>query len=115
MGKSVLVVDDEPTIRGFVRRVLESEGFQVIEAVDGLDAMLKLRELAGNIDALVSDVKMPRMDGVSLAEAVQELYPKLPVLLMSGFVEKAAFGKPVVIRKPFTAKTLIAAIRALLS
>jgi len=115
MGKSVLVVDDEPTIRGFVRRVLESEGFQVIEAVDGLDAMLKLRELAGNIDALVSDVKMPRMDGISLANTVQELYPKLPILLMSGFVEKAAFGKPLIIPKPFTAQTLIAAIRALLS
>ena len=79
----ILVVDDEPSIRRFAARALLEEGFPVREAADGAQALEIVR--AGGVSVLVSDVVMPRLNGVQLMEALARSHPRLPVLLMSGY------------------------------
>jgi CheY-like chemotaxis protein len=58
-----LVVDDEPSVRNFIRAVLRSDGFQTIEAENGVQALELMRKLGTGVDLLVSDIQMPKMDG----------------------------------------------------
>src|SRR4051812_6494601 len=83
-GQSVLVVDDETAVRRFACRVLERAGFGVFEASDGVEA-LELIQQRGlpNLEAVVSDIVMPRMNGVELMQALSVSEPELPVILMS--------------------------------
>ena len=78
---TVLVVDDEEAVRFVCRVVLEGLGLRVEEAVDGLAALDRIA--AGGIDAVVSDLTMPRMDGVALRAQVAERQPGMPFLLWS--------------------------------
>jgi CheY-like chemotaxis protein len=80
----VLVVDDEDTIRQVVVRILESEGFCCLEACDGIDALEAFARSPDTIDFLLSDVSMPRMDGLELASRVAVIRPAIKVLIMSG-------------------------------
>src|SRR5919199_1387578 len=82
-GVSVLVVDDEAAVRRFAARVLERDGFEVREASDGAEALELVRKFGPEIDAVVTDIVMPRMNGVELMEALSASHPDLPVLLMS--------------------------------
>jgi len=74
------VVDDEPLVRRFAARVLEEEGFLVSQAADGVEALRLLREEVPDVDAIVSDVVMPRLNGVELLQALSSTHPQLPVL-----------------------------------
>lgn len=78
---TVLVVDDEEAVRFVCRVVLEGLGLRVEEAADGLAALDRIA--AGGIDAVVSDVTMPRMDGLALRAQVAEQQPGMPFLLWS--------------------------------
>lgn len=93
---------------------LENAGAEVIEAVDGLRA-LKLIEAGLPLDALVTDVRMPRMDGWTLAERVRELHPHLPVIYVTGWSEAP---RPVpggrVIAKPFGSHVVPIAVASLM-
>ncbi len=119
-GETVLVVDDEPTVRMLVSDVLEGLGYIPIEAADGAAGLAVLRSPA-RVDLLVSDVGLPGgMNGRQLADAGRALRPALKVLFITGYAENAAIGpgrlEPGmhVLTKPFTMDVLSQRIRNLI-
>jgi two-component system, cell cycle response regulator CpdR len=110
----ILVVDDESAVRRFVARALLEHGFLVVEALDGLDALDTVR--AVDVDAIVSDVVMPRLNGVQLMAALAVSHPQLPVVLMSGFASHELEGRGIaapcaLLTKPFSAERLVEEVR----
>src|SRR5580765_5587152 len=108
----ILVVDDEPVVRRFAARVLEAEGFLVSEAPDGAEALRLLREEVPDVGAVVSDIVMPRLNGVELLQALSSTHPQLPVLLMSGYASAELEGMGIaapcaVLAKPFAPERLV--------
>jgi CheY-like chemotaxis protein len=83
----ILVAEDEAMLRTIAVEMLEEAGFRVFEAADGVEA-LELLKANPQIGLLVSDVKMPRMDGYALAAAGYALRPELKVLLMTGYSQE---------------------------
>jgi len=82
--KTILLAEDEHLVRTFVLDMLKDCGYDVIVAVDGLDALAKSRQHTGSIDLLLSDIQMPNMTGIELAIQIQAERPAIQVLLMSG-------------------------------
>jgi DNA-binding NtrC family response regulator len=115
MLPKILVVDDEDSIRKTLREILEMEDYEVLEAKDGIDALAKVKQL--KFDLVISDIKMPKMDGVDLLDKIHLLYPELPVIMISGHgdidlavdtVKKGAFDY---IAKPPDLNRLLITIR----
>jgi CheY-like chemotaxis protein len=120
-GETVLVVDDEPTVRMLVAEVLEQLNYLPVEAGDGAAALRVLRSDA-RVDLLVTDVALPGgMNGRQLVDAARELRPELRVLFITGYAENALVGNKQlapnmrVLTKPFTIEALAAGIRDVLS
>ena len=112
---TVLVVDDEPMLREMVALMLENDGFSVLTAGSGPDAIDLSRSHRGEIDLLVSDVRMPMMDGCTLANHLQAENPALPVLLISGYCEnEVRRSRFPILPKPFSMKSLLGVVRDLL-
>jgi CheY-like chemotaxis protein len=114
-GLTVLVADDETAVRRFAVRVLQRDGYEVLEAADGVEALEMLRAGQGTIDAIVSDIVMPRMNGVELMQAAAESHPRIPVVLMSGYATAAlselGIATPCsILPKPFPAERLLAEV-----
>jgi CheY-like chemotaxis protein len=110
----ILIVDDEPAVRRFTARVLVQEGFVVAEAADGAEALVLVR--AGPVDAVVSDIVMPRVNGVELLKALAASHPQLPVILMSGYASAQLEGMGIaapcgMLTKPFPAELLVQEVR----
>jgi CheY-like chemotaxis protein len=108
-----LVVDDEPQVRRLARRALEREGYRVIEATDGLEA-LGLFTQDARIDLLVTDVRMPHTDGIVLAAALRRRFPAIPVLFMSGYPRGSEPAPEPFLAKPFEMRALCDRVRELL-
>ena len=89
MSKQVLVVDDSATVRKFVSVSLSMQGFTVVTACDGMDALEKLPK--GKFDLVVTDLNMPNMDGFELIKALRESseYHDLPVIILSSLADQA--------------------------
>ena len=105
----VLVVEDEVLVRNFVCLQLQREGYQVLAASDGVEALDLARAYTGSIQMLLTDVVMPRMDGLALVERLLEERPGLRVLVMSGKLSSEAREQSIqlpFIKKPFLAKEL---------
>lgn len=81
----ILVVDDEPGVRFVVVRLLQEEGYRVFEATDGLDAIDLVRAAPDRLDLVVSDIHMPRINGIQLLQLLTLETPDLPCILMSGY------------------------------
>lgn len=120
-GETVLVVDDEPTVRMLVSEVLEEFGYIAIEAADGIAGM-KVLQSAARVDLLITDVALPGgMNGRQLADAARTLRSDLRVLFITGYAENALIGNGhlepnmQVITKPFTMETLASRIKDMLS
>ena len=119
--RRIVLADDDQQIRSFLKAILKAQGFDVHEAGDGQEAAEVLKELGGLVDLLITDIKMPRMDGVALAKAVAEIYPTVPVLFISGWtfdlLNEPEWRRPgyAFLRKPFLPKALISAIEQLLA
>lgn len=112
----ILVVDDEPVVRRFAARVLKDEGFEVLEAADGAEALQLLHDRVPEVDAVLSDIVMPKLNGVELMQALATTRPLLPVLLMSGYANTQLEGMGIaapcaVLAKPFPAELLIEEVR----
>jgi two-component system cell cycle sensor histidine kinase/response regulator CckA len=112
----VLVVDDEAAVRRFAVRTLVREGFSVLEAEDGAEALELIRARGAAIEVVVSDIVMPRLNGVELTQAVAAAQPDLPVILMSGYATAAltelGIAAPCsVIPKPFSSDRLLEEVR----
>jgi two-component system cell cycle sensor histidine kinase/response regulator CckA len=113
--KTVLVVDDEPDVRSFVRTVLARHGYEVLEAEDGLAAYELVERLPGGIELLVTDVKMPRMDGITLGQKVSSGHPEIGVLYISAYISEAPThnaGRRF-LPKPFRPDALVECVRSL--
>ena len=80
----ILLADDEAATRDFIKRALEQDSHEIVTATDGTEALGQLTGDAG-FDLLITDVHMPAMDGLTLAEKAARLQPGLPILLMSGY------------------------------
>jgi DNA-binding response OmpR family regulator len=80
----VLVVDDDPSVRGLVVSLLRAEGFEVVAAERSQDALSTAQELERPLDLLISDVNLPGADGRHLAVEISLLHPQMKVLYMSG-------------------------------
>ena len=81
-----LVVDDEPAVRLSLRRLLEGDGFRCVEAGNGLEALDRLAEL-GEVPLIISDLRMPRLDGLGFLQQVRQTYPDTAVIMLSGMAE----------------------------
>jgi two-component system, cell cycle response regulator CpdR len=112
----ILLAEDEEGVRAFVKRALEMDGHRVTEAADGGLALDHLTAERGAFDLLLSDIRMPMMDGIALALAAARDYPQLPILLMTGYAdqrERAADLSALiddVISKPFSLADIRAAV-----
>jgi CheY-like chemotaxis protein len=117
---TVLVVDDEGPVRELTARMLQRAGYDTLLAVDGLDAWRQLRREATKVDAVVSDVVMPRMTGTELVARMQAYLPEVPIILMSGYSADDLRARgleqtPVpLLTKPFTHDELAATVTRLL-
>jgi CheY-like chemotaxis protein len=115
-GRSVLLVEDDATVRMLVRDLLDDLGFATVEADSGEAALTLLAGDGDELDLLISDVGLPGMNGRQLADEVRARVPDLPVLFMTGYAEIAAspadFLGPgmQLIAKPFKIDALAAAI-----
>ncbi len=118
MAKIILLVDDEAFVRSYIRNILRLEGFEVVEGVDGVDALEQVERRQAPVDLLVTDIRMPRMDGIALARSLNQKFPATPVLYISGFPfnldeERTLHPVPVCafLPKPFSRQTLLEAVR----
>jgi two-component system, cell cycle sensor histidine kinase and response regulator CckA len=110
-GLFVLVVDDEEAVRRFAARVLQRAGYGVSEAKDGVEA-LEMVQSGTPMDAVVSDIVMPRMNGVELMQSLWVSHPDIPIILMSGYAttelsERGIAAPCSIVMKPFSAERLL--------
>ncbi len=114
----VLIVDDESRMRKLLRDFLEREGYQILEASDGVEAM-DLFYMHKDIDLIILDVMMPRMDGWQVCKEIRE-YSKVPIVMLTARTEERSelkgfeLGVDEYIAKPFSPKILVARVGALL-
>jgi DNA-binding response OmpR family regulator len=117
----ILLVDDEESIRGFLKRGLEMDGHAVVTAIDGSDGLDRLVEAEGAFDLMLTDIRMPLMDGIALALAAKRDYPDLAIMLMTGFADQRERARGLdaivsdVLTKPFTLADKRASVRRVLS
>jgi CheY-like chemotaxis protein len=109
----ILVADDEPEILDLLQRVLEAEGCDVLVAGDGEEALEFSREYPGTIHAVLTDLNMPKLDGLELRKLISAERPGTKVVLMSGYVFSMPEGTPPM-RKPLDLVAVHQHIRDLL-
>lgn len=120
-GQHVLVVDDEENIRLVTRATLEKQGYTVITAVDGTDALAIYAQRGREIDLVLTDMAMPHMDGMAMTRALKKMDPNARIVAMSGLMspeqtaELGSLGIENYLSKPFTADLLLNTIANALS
>ena len=113
----ILVVDDEDMIRKLIRKYAEFEGYEVTEAVDGMDAVIKLRN--GSYDLVVMDIMMPELDGFSACREIRK-FSSIPIIMLSARGEEYdkingfEIGIDDYVVKPFSPKELMLRIEAVM-
>jgi CheY-like chemotaxis protein len=116
---TVLVVEDDRALRALMVRSLSAKGYRALEASDGIEA---LEQLAAepDIELVVTDIVMPRMNGIDLARRFREMFPDTRILLMSGYADepdlRQALPDPTIefLPKPFTPQELAEKLREVL-
>ncbi len=116
---TILLVDDDDTVRLAAREILFYEGYEIIEASDGVNALAVYEARGAEIDAVILDLTMPRMDGVEAFRELRRRRDDLPIMLSSGYGESAvdrlpSRSKASYLRKPYTPSELLEAMAALL-
>lgn len=118
--ETVLVVEDQQSVRGFVRSLLMLNGYRVLEAADGAEAMRICRQHPGEIQLVVTDLVMPGMSGRELAERIAKEQPEVKMLYMSGYTDDSvvftgvAQAGMVFLQKPFSPTTFTHKVREIL-
>jgi len=120
--ETVLLAEDQPSIRAALCECLESKGYKILEAQNGIQALEISEQYPGSIDVLVTDVIMPQVRGLELAKRVSEFRPDICVIFMSGYSEDALLENRLLsqknttlIQKPFDPEELAQMIRESLS
>jgi signal transduction histidine kinase/CheY-like chemotaxis protein len=119
--ETVLVVEDEEAVRELACQFLRVKGYTVLEACDGADALSVVRQRPGEIHVLLSDMVMPKLGGIDLADRVRALEPKMKIVLMSGYYEYSNANSKripegvVLLQKPFSPTSLVGKVREALS
>jgi two-component system cell cycle sensor histidine kinase/response regulator CckA len=116
---TVLLVDDDDQVRGFCRSLLTANGFTVLEAHNGLDALLTSVQRHGAIDLLLTDLVMPGINGVELGRTFNQLWPGVNVMYMSGSPREAVAdhlpADCVFLPKPFAPDALVRTVGSVLA
>ncbi len=116
----ILVAEDDDPVRAIVKRALELDGHAVVAEADGAAALDRLGAERGRFDLLLSDIRMPLMDGIALALSAARDYPTLPILLMTGYAEQRERAHDLValiedvVTKPFSVTEIRAAVSGVL-
>jgi len=116
----ILLADDDAATRALVQRALAVDGHIVTSTQDGAEALEQLQASSGGFDLLISDVQMPAVDGIALAEKSLAVQPRLRVILMSGFADELDRAEHLksrvsrVVAKPITLEGIRAAVKAAL-
>ncbi|SIT53273.1 Response regulator receiver protein [Mesorhizobium prunaredense] len=110
----LLIVEDDESVRTLAARALERAGHMIDIAADGAQGLVLIRAARGGYDLVVSDIRMPGMDGIQMAKAAASLFPAMKILLMTGYADQRERAEELngvivdVVQKPFT----LAEIRA---
>ena len=109
----ILIADDEEAMRALVARAIAMDGHDIVTAQDGAEALEIITGESGAFDLLLTDIKMPMMDGIALALAVARDYPTLTILLMTGFADQRerASGLDAIVHDVVTKPFAVADIR----
>ena len=116
---TILVVDDEELVRNLIVTLLSKSGHSSITAVDGVDALDRMK--GNKVDAVITDIKMPNMDGVALTVEIMKQYPGLPILVMTAFDEEYSAGAAIAagareyIKKPFSPEEFFAQLQKMIN
>jgi CheY-like chemotaxis protein len=105
MAQCILLVEDESTVLQVVRTILETEGLVVLTAKDGPEALSVLE--CHNVDALLTDLRIPGMNGHELILEARKRFPHLPVCCMTAYAEDSGLKDVPLVRKPFRAHELV--------
>ncbi len=112
----ILIADDEELMRGLVARAIAMDGHEIVTAQDGAEALEILIQEEGEFDLLLTDIKMPIMDGIALALAAARDFPRVTILLMTGFADQRERASGLnaivhdVIVKPFSVADIRTAV-----
>ena len=114
-------MEDEDGVRALTSQVLQKNGYKVLEARHGLEALQVCGQQEEPVQLIVTDVIMPKMNGTQLAESMRGRYPKLPVLFLSGYTDRALLHNGLLdpdrnfLQKPFTPHDLASKVHEMLS
>jgi len=113
----ILIADDEEPVRSLIARSLQMDGHITVTAQDGAEALDILNREPGAFDLLLTDIKMPIMDGIALALAAARDFPRLPILMMTGFADQRerASGLDAIVHDVITKPFSVADIRKAVS
>lgn len=109
--RTILLVEDKNLATFPAAKILRKNGYEVIEAAHGIDALERCKAMIARVDLLLTDIFMPKMNGITLYETMQKLHPKIPVIFMSGYAPDAAIYEAIkaqglpYLPKPFTFST----------
>jgi two-component system, cell cycle sensor histidine kinase and response regulator CckA len=108
---TILIADDDHENRDFVAKILRRTGYHVLEAADGLEALELATRHPGPIDILVTDLRMPRMEGPELCRRMRAKSPATKFVIMSGYSDLTLDSELVFLSKPFSVPDLLRSVR----
>ena len=114
---TILIVDDDPAMRRMLDLIFQQDGFTVVTAANGLEALDSLPVRAREIDIVITDFMMPEMNGVALADNLKVQQPNLPVLILSAcpeYLDIDSCSAKQILTKPFEVNALLNSVRRFL-
>jgi DNA-binding NtrC family response regulator len=118
-SETILVTEDEDAIRNLIEAVLSNQGYRVITAANGAEALDLARENTGAIDLVITDVVMPRLSGPEMVQRMKADRPDAKVIFMSGYAQQGSLSaieeeEAEVLEKPFSPQTILTLVRKVL-